>query len=82
MMAKSGKLFFFGLGERSTPGSLRVTKYPFTDDIQEIFAHSKPISKIRVSNDDNYCFSAGKDGALVIYSINDKDGTLYVATFP
>lgn len=31
---------------------------------------------MKISNDDNFCFSAGEDGSLVIYSINDKDSKI------
>ncbi len=37
-------------------------------------AHSGPVAKIRMSFDDQYLFSVGDDGCLIIYSILDKDG--------
>ena len=52
-------------------------KYPlgFEDtDFQEHQAHASPITKLRVSFDDQFLFSTAEDGCLIIYKIADKDG--------
>lgn len=72
-LTKSNKLFFFGTKEKDLPGSLRVTRYPFSEEgALEIQSHAKAISKVKVSFDDNFVFTTGEDGALIIYEIKDN----------
>lgn len=48
-------------------------KYPFTSEILEIQSHFAPISRLRVSFKDNFIFTAGRDGTLIVYENRDKD---------
>lgn len=43
-------------------------------DFQEHQGHSAPVTKLRVSYDDQYLFSTSEDGCLYVYKISDKDG--------
>lgn len=70
-MSNSKKLFFFGTEER--PGALRVMKYPFTNEILELQAHFGAVTRLRVAMKDNFIFTTGEDGALIVYENKDKD---------
>jgi len=72
-ISKSNQYFFFGTKEKGNPGSLRITRYPFTEEIVEFQCHSQPVSCLKISFDDNYVFSAGEDGSLIIFEIKDKE---------
>lgn len=53
---------------------MRCYKFsPFTGDYSEFQAHSGSIERMRVSHDDCYLFSAGKDGCLIVWEVKDKD---------
>ena len=58
-------------------GTIRSMKFPLSSDsseYQEHQAHASPISKLRVSFDDQFLFSVSEDGCLFIYRIMDKEG--------
>ena len=61
-------------GEPDTPGSIRISSYPLSASVHETFVHSKAIKKMRISYNDDYLFTIGEDGLLVIYEVNDKEG--------
>ncbi len=50
-------------------------KFPLTDasDFQEHEAHSGPITKFRISYDDQYLFSTSDDGCVYVFKVADKD---------
>lgn len=77
-MLNSGQMFFFGIEEKDKPGSIRVMKYPFASkaEIFEIQSHYKGISRIKVSFDDNYIFTTGEDGVLIIYENKFRDSKI------
>lgn len=57
-------------------GAVRSMKFPFGAEagvFQEHAAHSGPITRLRVSCDENYLFSVGEDGCFFIFKIFDKD---------
>lgn len=70
-ISNSKKLFFFGTDEK--PGALRVMKYPFTNEILELQAHFGAVTRLRVALKDNFIFTTGEDGALIVYENRDKD---------
>ena len=43
------------------------------EKLNEVQAHGKGIERMRISYDNNYLFTAGKDGCLIIYEIKDRD---------
>jgi len=71
--ARTKNTFFIGTSTEGRPGSIRCYKYPMTMDYQSYQAHAGPIERIRVSHDEQYLFSVGYDGSLVIFDIKDKD---------
>ena len=50
-------------------GQVRMYKYPFTGEFQELQAHMKPISRMCISNDDTYIFTVSEDGTLAVHTI-------------
>ncbi|KAJ3192775.1 Cilia- and flagella-associated protein 57 [Irineochytrium annulatum] len=70
--SKSGKMMFAG----TASGQIRSLKYPLTgeaDDYQEHQAHSGPITKLRISYDDQFLFSVSDDGCIYVYRVSDKE---------
>lgn len=59
----------------TSTGAIRAIKFPLTDvsDFQEHEAHSGPVTKLRISYDDQYLFSSSEDGCVYVFRIADKD---------
>ena len=68
----SGKAFFAGVGADSRPGSIEIWKLPL-EKVQSVAAHGKAIERMRISQDNNFLFTCGKDGTLMIHEIKDRD---------
>jgi hypothetical protein len=60
------------VGEEGRPGAVYIFKVPL-DKLNEVQAHSKPIERLKLSFDNNYLFTAGQDGALIIHDVKDRD---------
>ena len=70
------KFFFVGLAETTLPGVLKCYRYPLTsNECFEIQAHAKKISRIKVSFNDKYLFTAGSDGCVIVYDLNNRERT-------
>lgn len=71
ILSNSGKMMFVGCSN----GSIRAIRFPFSDqnDFQEHTAHSKAVTKMRISYDDQYLFSCSEDGSLFMFKVADKD---------
>lgn len=53
---------------------MRCYKFPFfSGDYIECLVHHGPVTRLKVSLDDNTLFSAGEDGTLFILEIKSKD---------
>jgi len=73
-ITRNKRLFFVGIGEAKLPGSIKCYKYPLNmGECTDIQAHSKPIKKMKVSYNDKYLFTGGKDGCVIVYSINERE---------
>ncbi|KAL2919821.1 hypothetical protein HK105_200738 [Polyrhizophydium stewartii] len=73
LLSHSGRMMFVG----TASGAIRSMKFPLGSEpgeFQEHQGHSMAISKMRVSYDDQYLFSASEDGCLFIFRITDRDG--------
>ncbi|KAJ3190576.1 Cilia- and flagella-associated protein 57 [Irineochytrium annulatum] len=73
VLSHSGRMMFVG----TATGSVRSMKYPLGNEpgeYQEHQGHSGPITKLRVSYDDQYLFSSSEDGCLYVFKISDKEG--------
>ena len=69
----SQKAFFAGVGEENRPGCIQVWKFPL-EKLNEVQAHGNGgIERMRISFDNNFLFTAGRDGSLMILDIKDKD---------
>ena len=68
----SGKAVFAGVGEEGRPGAVQIWKFPL-EKVGEVQAHGKAIERMRISYDNNYLFTAGRDGTLIIHEIKDRD---------
>eukprot|EP00927_Polykrikos_kofoidii_P044410 TRINITY_DN38389_c0_g1_i1.p1 TRINITY_DN38389_c0_g1~~TRINITY_DN38389_c0_g1_i1.p1 ORF type:complete len:1288 (+),score=271.17 TRINITY_DN38389_c0_g1_i1:192-4055(+) len=82
-LASSARALFAGIAEPELPGPLRCYNFPLDGEYVEYQAHSAPVSRIRITCDDQYLFSAGDDGCLCIFDVKkkvatkrDKDGAL------
>jgi len=81
VISNSNKYFFMATGalfetpteRRDLPGSIRISNYPLSNSVHEIFVHSKPIKKMKLSHHDDYLFTIGDDGLLVVYEVYDKE---------
>ena len=54
-------------------------RYPFAQKNLDVFTletHSKGISRLKVTFDDNFIFTAGDDGTLIIYENKEKDSKI------
>jgi hypothetical protein len=65
-----------GVGEVDRPGAIQV--YSRLEDkpiekMNEIQAHSKPVERLRLSNDCLNLFTVGLDGLLCIFEVREKD---------
>ena len=76
-MANSSDLMFTA----TENGFLQTVKYPFTDisngtkvPLNEVGAHASNVTKLKISCDDQYLISAGEDGLLWIFKIEDTHG--------
>ena len=71
-LTASQKFMFAGVGEEGKPGAIHIYKLPL-DKITEVQAHAKGIERMRLSFDNNYLFTGGQDGALIIHDVKDRD---------
>ena len=69
---QSGKFFFAGVGQEDCPGSIQIWRLPL-DKVNEVAGHGKEVTRMRISFDNSFLFSAGKDGSLIIFDIKNKD---------
>lgn len=67
-----GRALFAGIAENDKPGSIQIINFKF-QKIFEIQAHSLPIERLRVTQDNSNVFSAGQDGVFGIFTVHDKD---------
>lgn len=73
-LANSTRFLLAGSSEPEKPGSLRCYNFsPLNGDYVEMQAHSLPIEKIRISNDDCYVFTVSQDGSLSIFEVMDRE---------
>jgi hypothetical protein len=73
ILSHSGKMMFVG----TLNGTIRAMKYPLSaesHEYQDHQAHASPVTKLRISFDDQFLFSVAEDGCLFIYRVVDKEG--------
>lgn len=68
-LANSTRALFAGVAEPELPGAVRCYAYPLDGDYVEYQAHAAPVSRVRITFDENFVFSVGEDGCLVIFDV-------------
>jgi hypothetical protein len=72
-LSHSGRMMFAS----TTGGAIRSLKYPFVvsdnGEHQEHQGHSATVTRLRVSFDDQYLFSASEDGSVIVWKISERD---------
>jgi len=68
----NAKTFFAGVGEEGKPGSIEIWRLPL-ERKYEVQAHSGPIERMRISHDNQFLFTSGRDGSMMMFEIKDKD---------
>ncbi|EEY54552.1 WD domain-containing protein, putative [Phytophthora infestans T30-4] len=74
VLCGSQRLLFGAGAEPDRPGAIRAFKFPLTGESTEFQCLSAPITRLRVSFDDQFLFAAGEDGAVCIFEVRDKEG--------
>lgn len=69
------KVLFAGVCDPERPGSIHVLRHPW-EKVFEVQAHSLPVEKLKLSYDNQYLFSGGRDGVLCAFDIRDKEPKL------
>lgn len=71
---KTNKSKVTGIVTGTDKGNLLIFAYPFYDRIlDQISAHQGEVTKIIISPDNRFLFSAGSDGTLFIYQIGEQN---------
>lgn len=75
MFTNSKKVFIYCTDEKEELGSIRYCKYPLNlnKEIFEYQAHRCKMTKLAITHDDNYIFSAGDDGSFICYDFKDNN---------
>lgn len=69
----NSKAIFAGCGDEGRPGAIQIWKFPL-EKLNEVQAHGPGgIERMRLSHDNQFLFSAGRDGTLMIMNVKDKD---------
>lgn len=74
VLSGSQRLLFGAGAEPDRPGAIRAFKFPLTGESTEFQCLSGPVTRLRVSFDDQFLFAAGEDGAVLIFEVRDKEG--------
>ncbi|XP_034724351.1 cilia- and flagella-associated protein 57 isoform X3 [Etheostoma cragini] len=71
-VSHSGRVVFTG----TSSGTVRAIKYPLPIQKEWIMyqAHCGPITKMVITFDDHFLFTASEDGCLLMWKVIDKDG--------
>jgi WD40 repeat protein len=69
VLANSGRMLFAG----TDVGTVRAYKFPLTGEYSEVQVHSAPVTRMRISPDDAFLFSAAEDASLFVFDVREKD---------
>lgn len=72
VLSNTGKALFVSTAGEETPGAVLLFRFPF-EKTMEVQAHSKRITRMKLSNNGQQLFTVGEDGHLVIYDVKDRD---------
>lgn len=69
----TGRCFFTGVNEANKPGSIQAIMFPFNKNkLFEIQAHAQMVTRIRISYDNQFLYTAGADGTLCVFEIKNS----------
>lgn len=71
LLSANGKILFGGSSDEGKPGSVHIYRTPL-EKVTEVQAHSKPIERMRLSFDNDFLFTAGQDGCIIVHSVKDR----------
>ncbi|XP_030351750.1 cilia- and flagella-associated protein 57 [Strigops habroptila] len=71
-VSHSGHMVFVG----TSLGTIRAMKYPLplTTDFNEYQAHAGAVTKMSITNDDQFLLTASEDGSIFIWKVYEKGG--------
>ena len=72
-LSASQRMFFSATADPGSASMIRSYKFPLTGEFVEFGCLSSPVTRLRISYDDEYLFAAGEDGVLVIFDIKDSE---------
>lgn len=73
-ITRNAKLLFVGMGGKKQPGTVKCYKHPLSlGECTDVQAHSKSVKAMRITVDDRYLLTAGKDGCIAVYRINERE---------
>ena len=70
-LTTSGKTLLAAGTDLGRPGTIRAYAYPLTGHFVEYQVHSSPVTRIRMSYDDQYVFTVGADGTLACLNVRE-----------
>ncbi|KAL8428246.1 hypothetical protein ACSSS7_007322 [Eimeria intestinalis] len=70
---ESGRAFFTGNAVPGLPGFIRCYKAPLTGEFGKYTCHAGPVTRLAVAAHDFILLSAGQDGVLCVWNVNDRD---------
>ena len=73
-LSSSQKFLFCGTVTPDRPGTIRIYKIPFvttTPEFYEVQCHHLPVTRLKLSNDNQFLFVTGSDGSLCIFETKD-----------
>lgn len=72
-LVKTYKQKLNGLVAGTDKGTLLIFSYPLNDRVlDQISVHTGEVTKVIVSPDNRYVFSAGSDGTLFIFQVSEQ----------
>ncbi len=57
-------------------GVIRSLKFPLTGDVKDYQCHRGAVSRMRITHDDSFLVSAGDDGTIAIFAIEEEKGKI------
>jgi len=73
VMSNSQRMLFGATAANGRPGVVRSFKFPLTGDFCDYACLAGPITRLRLSWEDQFLFVAGDDGVLQVFEVREKD---------
>eukprot|EP00920_Eleutheroschizon_duboscqi_P009987 GHVT01023304.1.p1 GENE.GHVT01023304.1~~GHVT01023304.1.p1 ORF type:complete len:628 (+),score=105.56 GHVT01023304.1:452-2335(+) len=71
-----------GVGEEKVPGSIRSYRLPVDGEFLEFQAHAGPCTRLCISADATFLFSASSDGSLYVFALSNSPSLSLMASAP